>query len=68
MPICDPLICDWGICDTEPVASSNSLLRRVLRDMEKHSVGDYPWLVGLWEPGMWENNTPLRKILKNLEK
>ena len=55
----------WDIA--EPFAAADSLLRRVLTNMEQRSKGVYPWQIGVWDPGMWENNTVLRKNLKKLE-
>ena len=60
----------WQIYGTHigPTADQLGLLEAILGNMEKHSIGFYPWDPEVWEPGMWESNTPLRKILKKMEK
>jgi hypothetical protein len=65
----DPSIFDVSVFDVLTLtATTNTILRRILADMEQQNVGLYIWQVGLWEPGMWEQNTILRRNLVNLEK
>jgi hypothetical protein len=57
----------WSLVPVAVPTTSLGVLTAILSEMEKHSIGHNPWTVGLWERGMWEQNTPMRKILKDME-
>jgi hypothetical protein len=40
----------------------------VLAAMEKVNVSENPWPVDMWVPGMWEQNSKAREVIRNLEK
>ena len=43
-------------------------LEKILIDMEKHSIGEYLFEVGVAEPGLDNFRCPLRTILSKMEK
>ena len=46
----------------------NIMMDEVLAQLEKKNVGNYVWEPGVAQPGMDNADTPLRRILTNLEK
>jgi hypothetical protein len=51
---------------TAPV--SLGLLGQIITKMEAANVGDSYWDRGIWEDGMWEHDTPMIKLRKQMEK
>jgi hypothetical protein len=51
---------------TAPV--SLGLLGQIITNMEAANVGDSYWDRGIWEDGMWEHDTPMIKLRKQMEK
>lgn len=49
------------------VFSASTLFDKVIAKLEKKNVSFNPWQIGMWAPGMWDE-TPLRKVLRDLEK
>lgn len=43
------------------------ILRQIIANMEKRSIGDFVFLAGCVEPGIDNANTPIRRILEKLE-
>ena len=60
----------WIEYGTEPSVTTErlGLLEAILGNMEKHSIGEYLGVPGLFEPGMDNFVNPLRTILKKMEK
>jgi hypothetical protein len=44
------------------------LLGAVITKMEAVNVGDSYWMRGVWEDGMWEFDTPMIKLIRQMEK
>jgi hypothetical protein len=53
-----------------PVVPVNGLglLGAVITKMEAVNVGDSYWDRGIWEDGMWEFDTPMIKLIRQMEK
>jgi hypothetical protein len=53
-----------------PVVPVNGLglLGAVITKMEAVNVGDSYWDRGIWEDGMWEHDTPMIKLIRQMEK
>ena len=52
-------------CAEATVASR--FMRDIIEAMAKTSVSPSQWVVGQWEPGMWEK-TPLTQLIKDMKK
>jgi hypothetical protein len=44
------------------------LLGAILTKLEAVNVGDSYWVRGVWEDGMWEHDTPMIKLIRQMEK
>lgn len=52
---------------SEPEAAAGSPLRETIRKAELVSVGTYVWEPGVAEPGLDNDNTPLRNRIRKME-
>jgi hypothetical protein len=57
----------YFVAPTVPV-NGLGLLGAIITKMEAVNVGDSYWMRGVWEDGMWEFDTPMIKLIRQMEK
>jgi hypothetical protein len=60
------LVSAYSVVASPPVMLG--LLGAIITKMEAANVGDSYWDRGIWEDGMWEHDTPMIKLRKQMEK